>query len=673
MTEDVTGGLRPQYQTYTRQKCFVAYSEQAHWSVDLLSACEEVLSQPEYNLEIDYARKHFAADVPLLQKALELIANARCGIYDLSFWRQDEHSHWQMPRNVMIELGIAIALNRPILLLRHASNRQSLLPETLQGLSEQILEFSGGSTLKKILAEHLPKWIDTPPEKAWWNSYCFFGGRVCDQRETHPQRKQLGKKELACFIADGEDSCRPDFRSVVEDVLDRYSDVTYTYLNSLALKEGYNFLLCSHCQLARSSPFAIYRITPHTPMDAFISIGISIALEFQFKYKIPKVLIAHVQDVPSLLKGYEVCNDRNDRDRKNSLNKYIPEILRKTRQTSWKPRPLPFIELAANQLEEMEELNKSDLPEDSSNNSIGVYISNLPPQVTTEDVKEVFQEYGTVTQVDLAIDSKTGNSLGLALVEMMTASEAQKAFEELDKADWMGRTLEVKIIDFEKLTDLRIKFRRSLPRHLKVRIYELSKELNIDNKETLAICDYLNIVVKTHSSIITESEAQKIREAAYQFRANSREAARSTAQEPQASVKPIYVKEKEPVKQQILEIRRHRPLNSDGSLSNANVENSKVEPSRPSTLESQQKQNNSIYVGNLSFQVTMEDLNTVFSEYGKVIRVKLPNDRETGRPRGFAFVEMSTEAEANAAIEELDGAQWMGREMKVNKAKYRGS
>lgn len=79
----------------------------------------------------------------------------------------------------------------------------------------------------------------------------------------------------------------------------------------------------------------------------------------------------------------------------------------------------------------------------------------------------------------------------------------------------------------------------------------------------------------------------------------------------------------------------------------------------------------SIYVGNLSYEVTQEDLTEVFKEYGSVKRVQVPTDRETGRPRGFAFVEMSAETEENAAIEALDGAQWMGRNLKVNKARPR--
>ena len=78
-----------------------------------------------------------------------------------------------------------------------------------------------------------------------------------------------------------------------------------------------------------------------------------------------------------------------------------------------------------------------------------------------------------------------------------------------------------------------------------------------------------------------------------------------------------------------------------------------------------------IYVGNLSFQAEEEDIREVFAEYGKVSRVSLPTDRETGRKRGFAFVEMESESEEDAAIAELDGAEWLGRALKVNKAKPR--
>jgi len=79
----------------------------------------------------------------------------------------------------------------------------------------------------------------------------------------------------------------------------------------------------------------------------------------------------------------------------------------------------------------------------------------------------------------------------------------------------------------------------------------------------------------------------------------------------------------------------------------------------------------SIYVGNLSYEVSQEDLGEVFSEYGSVQRIYIPKDRETGRVRGFAFVEMQNESDEDKAIEALNGTTWMDRELKVNKAKPR--
>jgi len=78
-----------------------------------------------------------------------------------------------------------------------------------------------------------------------------------------------------------------------------------------------------------------------------------------------------------------------------------------------------------------------------------------------------------------------------------------------------------------------------------------------------------------------------------------------------------------------------------------------------------------IYVGNLSYEVTSDDLKEVFAEYGAVKRVHLPTDRETGRLRGFGFVEMESDAQEDVAIETLNGAEWMGRDLKVNKARPR--
>jgi RNA recognition motif-containing protein len=76
-----------------------------------------------------------------------------------------------------------------------------------------------------------------------------------------------------------------------------------------------------------------------------------------------------------------------------------------------------------------------------------------------------------------------------------------------------------------------------------------------------------------------------------------------------------------------------------------------------------------IYIGNLNYRVTKEDIQEVFAEYGSVKNVVLPMDRETGRMRGFAFVEMKEDDQEDKAITELDGAEWMGRQLRVNKAR----
>jgi RNA recognition motif-containing protein len=78
-----------------------------------------------------------------------------------------------------------------------------------------------------------------------------------------------------------------------------------------------------------------------------------------------------------------------------------------------------------------------------------------------------------------------------------------------------------------------------------------------------------------------------------------------------------------------------------------------------------------IYVGNLPFDLTEAELEGLFAPHGQVQRVNLIMDRETGRPRGFAFVEMADEAAANAAISALDGTQCGSRKITVNIAKPR--
>ena len=78
-----------------------------------------------------------------------------------------------------------------------------------------------------------------------------------------------------------------------------------------------------------------------------------------------------------------------------------------------------------------------------------------------------------------------------------------------------------------------------------------------------------------------------------------------------------------------------------------------------------------LYVGNLSYNTTEIDLRDLFSQAGTVADAKVVMDRETGRPRGFAFVEMSSDQEAAAAIEQFNGREFGGRAINVNEAQER--
>jgi RNA recognition motif-containing protein len=78
-----------------------------------------------------------------------------------------------------------------------------------------------------------------------------------------------------------------------------------------------------------------------------------------------------------------------------------------------------------------------------------------------------------------------------------------------------------------------------------------------------------------------------------------------------------------------------------------------------------------LYVGNLSFNTSSQDLETMFAEAGTVQSANIVEDRDTGRSRGFGFVEMSSKEEAQTAISTLDGKEVDGRSLKVNEAKPR--
>ena len=81
----------------------------------------------------------------------------------------------------------------------------------------------------------------------------------------------------------------------------------------------------------------------------------------------------------------------------------------------------------------------------------------------------------------------------------------------------------------------------------------------------------------------------------------------------------------------------------------------------------------SIFVGNLPFRAEREDVTQLFAPFGEVVNCSLPLERDTGRKRGFAFIEMADEAIESTAIDGLQGTELMGRPLRINKAEPRGS
>ena len=81
--------------------------------------------------------------------------------------------------------------------------------------------------------------------------------------------------------------------------------------------------------------------------------------------------------------------------------------------------------------------------------------------------------------------------------------------------------------------------------------------------------------------------------------------------------------------------------------------------------------NTKLYVGNLSYNITENDLQDLFAQHGPVTEVNLMQDKMSGRPRGFGFVTMATKEGAEAAIQNLNGKEWEGRALTVNEARPR--
>ena len=193
---------------------------------------------------------------------------------------------------------------------------------------------------------------------------------------------------------------------------------------------------------------------------------------------------------------------------------------------------------------------------------MNIYVGGLSYETTDDDLRQLFGQYGEVTNVHVPTDRQTGQPRGFAFVEMSSDDDARSAIEALDGSDVAGRAIKV------------------------------------------------------------------------------------------AEARP----------------RADRPADSRASAG----PRGEPAPASGEAGASAGEGGMKIYVGNLPFQTTDDELRALFAQHGDVSDVHLPTDRQTGRPRGFAFVQMPDSDQAQAAMEALDGTELGGRILAVNRAREGG-
>jgi hypothetical protein len=427
-------GSLPQYLSYDRQKCFVAYSSGADWSERLKSICDIIL--PKFKLEPWYAANYLDLPHPSCHKITELIANCRYGIYDISSY-QDAQGDWHHPRNVFIELGIAIALNRPMLVLRHSSNHNFPFPNCLHGID--VIEFTDSLILKEELAKRFPQWLDIPPDHLWLNRFCVFGNRLCSFRQKAPSSKKGKKALVSCciydnFFANEIQSCKSDSekkRRSLESALNRFNDFKFDYFDNLKIVDGYQFLVCSHCQNIRSTPFVIYFIEQKTSIETFVSIGISIVLENLFEYKIPKIVfVKQEKDLPLLLKEQDFVEAVGVREIREKIKTLTSNFIKTIRGRDWQPRYLPLIGF------EMKDVNEGIIySQTCTTQRLSLKYSSKIPKLL---LSTAIEELPLSARAYYMLKSKMINSVG-ALLEF--------ALEEIPKAEYSEKQTNAEIVN----------------------------------------------------------------------------------------------------------------------------------------------------------------------------------------------------------------------------------
>lgn len=272
---------------------------------------------------------------------------------------------------------------------------------------------------------------------------------------------------------------------------------------------------------------------------------------------------------------------------------------------------------------------------------LSIYCGNLSYDTNARTLRALFEEYGTVNKVFVPKDRETGNFRGFGFVEMANREEMERACEMLNKTEFEGRTINV----YE-----------SKPKEER---QSKGAQLNYGSIEGTRI--YVGNISFDASTEDVKDYFSKFGEVKDCYMPTNR----NTGQ-PRGFA--FVVMDDEPASTAIEESNGidffGRPLTVSVSLSRG-------EKSERSSFRKERRQTTKLYVGNISFQTTSDELMSMFSEYGEVFDCYMPEDRDTGRPRGFAFIQMSPD-DASTAVDNTDGIELDGRILRVNEAQPKG-
>ncbi|XP_024382952.1 RNA-binding protein CP29B, chloroplastic [Physcomitrium patens] len=278
-----------------------------------------------------------------------------------------------------------------------------------------------------------------------------------------------------------------------------------------------------------------------------------------------------------------------------------------------------------------------------------LYVGNLPWTCDSAQLAEICSDHGTVDVVEVIYDKISGRSRGFAFVTMATPEDAQAVINALDGTDMGGRPLKVNYPQSQK--DKPRVERSERPRDDANKLFVGNLSWGCDEAALYSFFSEYGTVVD--AKVVFDRDSGRSRGFGF--------VTMESAAAANAAIENLDGAE--------LDGRRLRV-----NLAGEKPPTREYEPSSPRSDRSgsrdrrQRDGPNKLFVGNLSWRCDEEALETLFSDYGRVLEARIATERDSGRSRGFGFVTLSSETEVNAAIESLDGADYDGRELRVNLA-----